>query len=63
MALTLGRRPGDKIFIIDEKGRKIEIEVVKAEAKLSSFLQLRINAPQEFNIVRGEVYRDNNSIN
>lgn len=59
MALTLGRRPGEKIFITDEQGRKIEIEVVKAETKLSNYVQLRINA-QAFNIVRGEVYKDNN---
>ncbi len=61
MALTLGRKPGEKIYIIDSQGREIEIEVVKREEKLSNFTQLRINAPQEFKIVRGEIYDGNNS--
>ncbi|WP_106496390.1 carbon storage regulator [Lentibacillus sp. Marseille-P4043] len=61
MALTLGRKPGEKLYITDEHGREIEIEVVKADANLSNYLQLRINAPQSFNIVRGEVYKGNNS--
>jgi len=61
MALTLGRKPGEKIYIIDTQGREIEIEVVKRDEKLSNFTQLRINAPQEFKIVRGEIYNGNNS--
>ena len=61
MALTLGRKPGEKIYIIDTQGREIEIEVVKREEKLSNFTQLRISAPQEYNIVRGEIYDGNNS--
>lgn len=61
MALTLGRRPGEKIYIIDSQGREIEIEVVKREEKLSNFTQLRIDAPQDYKIVRGEIYDGNNS--
>lgn len=61
MALTLGRKPGEKIYIIDAQGREIEIEVVKRDEKLSNFTQLRISAPQEFKIVRGEIYNGNNS--
>lgn len=61
MALTLGRKPGEKIYIIDAQGREIEIEVVKREEKLSNFTQLRISAPQEFQIVRGEIHNGSNS--
>ncbi|WP_084822496.1 MULTISPECIES: carbon storage regulator [Oceanobacillus] len=46
---------GEKIFLTDENGLKIEIEVVKREEKLSNFTQLRINAPRHINIVRGEI--------
>jgi len=61
MALTLGRKPGEKVYIIDAQGREIEIEVVKREEKLSNFTQLRINAPQDYKIIRGEIYSGNNS--
>lgn len=61
MGLTLGRKPGEKIYIIDSQGREIEIEVVKREEKLSNFTQLRISAPQEFQIIRGEIHKGNNS--
>ena len=61
MALTLGGKPGEKIYPIEAQGREIEIEVVKRDEKLSNFTQLRISAPQEFKIVRGEIYDGNNS--
>ncbi|WP_010648149.1 carbon storage regulator [Oceanobacillus massiliensis] len=61
MALTLGRKPGEKVYLIDEQGRKIEIEVVKREEKLSNYTQLRISAPREFQIVRGEIYNGSDS--
>lgn len=61
MALTLGRKPGEKVFIEDEHGRKIEVEVVEAEGNIKHALKLRITAPQAFNIVRGEIYNGNNS--
>lgn len=61
MALTLGRKPGEKIYIVDTQGRDIEIEVVKREEKLSNFTQLRISAPQEFQVVRGEIYSGSSS--
>jgi len=61
MALTLGRKPGEKVYIIDTQGREIEIEVVRREEKLSNFTQLRINAPQDYKIVRGEIYNGSNS--
>jgi len=61
MALTLGRKAGEKIYIIDAQGREIEVEVVRRDEKLSNFTQLRISAPKEFNIVRGEIYNGNNS--
>jgi len=61
MALTLGRKAGEKIYIIDAQGREIVVEVVKRDEKLSNFTQLRISAPQEFKIVRGEIYNGNNS--
>jgi len=61
MALTLGRKPGEKVFIMDEHDRKIEIEVMKADGNLNSALKLKITAPQEFKIVRGEIYNGNNS--
>ncbi|OZU88225.1 carbon storage regulator [Virgibacillus indicus] len=61
MALTLGRKPGEKIYIVDSQGREIEIEVVKREEKLSNFTQLRISAPSEYQIIRGEIYEGSNS--
>jgi sRNA-binding carbon storage regulator CsrA len=57
MALMLGRNPGEKVIIQDDQEREIEIKVIKAD----SGLKLRITAPPEFNIVRGEIYDDNNS--
>ncbi|QKY70997.1 carbon storage regulator [Lentibacillus sp. CBA3610] len=59
MALTLRRKPGEKVFIEDEHGRNIEVEVVKAEGNMNNALKLRITAPQVFNIVRGEIYGNN----
>jgi len=61
MALTLGRKAGERIYIIDAQGREIEVEVVRRDEKLSNFTQLRISAPQEFTIVRGEIYNGNSS--
>ena len=61
MALMLGRKPGEKIIVLDDQGREIEIKVVKAEASAKSALKLRITAPPEFRIVRGEIYEGNNS--
>ncbi|MGM8366481.1 carbon storage regulator [Virgibacillus sp. W0181] len=61
MALTLGRKPGEKVYIIDEHDRKIEVEVVKGDGNLNNALKLRITAPQEFRIVRGEIHQGNNS--
>ncbi|WP_085506040.1 carbon storage regulator [Thalassobacillus devorans] len=55
MALTLGRKPGEKLYIVDEDGKEIEIEVVKTDAKLDNYLRLRVNAPQEYKIIRGEL--------
>lgn len=56
MALMLGRRPGETIVIQDDQGREIEIKVVKAGSSIDSGLKLRIDAPSEFNIVRGEIH-------
>ncbi|HLS07970.1 carbon storage regulator [Lentibacillus sp.] len=61
MALTLGRKPGEKIYLVDDHGREIEIEVVKRDERLSNYTQLRISAPQEFNIIRGEIHNGSNS--
>ncbi|MFD1360923.1 carbon storage regulator [Lentibacillus salinarum] len=46
-------------FITDEHGRKIEVEVIKAEGNGNNALKLRITAPQAFNIARGEIYGNN----
>ncbi|MEN1970036.1 carbon storage regulator [Lentibacillus sp. N15] len=62
MALTLGRRPGENVFIIDERGREIEVEVMKDKSSsIKNALKLRITAPREFKVVRGEIYDGNNS--
>jgi carbon storage regulator CsrA len=61
MALLLGRKPGENVIIQDDQGREIEVKVVKAEGSVKSALKLRITAPPEFNIVRGEIYEGNNS--
>ncbi|KJS86426.1 MAG: carbon storage regulator [Peptococcaceae bacterium BICA1-8] len=47
--LVLGRRPGEYIVINDS----IIVKVVKSE---NGDLRLAIEAPQEINIVRGEIY-------
>ncbi|WP_235062644.1 hypothetical protein [Thalassobacillus devorans] len=31
MAQTLGRKPGEKLYIVDEDGKEIEIEVVQTQ--------------------------------
>lgn len=61
MALMLGRKPGEKVIIQDDQGKEIEVQVVKADGSLNNGLKLRITAPPEFNIVRGEIYDGNNS--
>lgn len=61
MALTLGRKPGEKVYLIDDQGREIEIEVVRREEKLSNYTQLRISAPRDFQILRGEIYNGSDS--
>ncbi|MBM7551570.1 carbon storage regulator [Thalassobacillus pellis] len=55
MALTLGRKPGEKLYIVDQDGKEIEIEVVKADASMDNYLRLRVNAPKEYKIIRGEL--------
>ncbi len=57
MALVLGRKPGEKVFIIDEHDKEIEVEVIKVDG----YLRLKITAPEEFKIVRGELHNSNNS--
>ncbi|UOQ43340.1 carbon storage regulator [Halobacillus salinarum] len=59
MALILGRKLGEKIFIQDQQGNEMEIEIVKA--KSGSHLRLSIEAPKEFNIIRGELKEGNSS--
>ncbi|KJS22294.1 MAG: carbon storage regulator [Clostridiaceae bacterium BRH_c20a] len=49
--LVLGRRPGEYIVINDS----IIVKVVKSE---NGDLRLAIEAPQEINIVRGEIYEE-----
>ncbi|MBR2246288.1 carbon storage regulator [Oceanobacillus profundus] len=61
MALVLGRKVGEKVVIQDDQGREVEIKVIKGEGGLKHSLKLRISAPQEFNIIRGEIYDGNNS--
>jgi sRNA-binding carbon storage regulator CsrA len=57
----LGRKPEEKVFIVDEHDREIEVEVMKAERNIKNGLKLRSIAPKEFRIVRGEIYDGNNS--
>lgn len=64
MALTLGRTPGEKLYIVDPNGEKIEIEVVRGDRnKPEDYMRLRVNAPKNYKILRGELYTesDNNS--
>lgn len=59
LALTLGRKPGEKLYIIDPNGNKIEIEVVKGDHnKLEDYMRLRVNAPKDYKVLRGELYTD-----
>lgn len=53
MALVLGREVGDSIIIIDSNGEKIVIEVVPSQTGL---MRLKIDAPKNISIVRGELY-------
>ena len=64
MALTLGRKPGEKLYIIGPNGEEIVIEVVKGDRnKLEDYMRLRVNAPKDYKVLRGELYDDfvNNS--
>ncbi|WP_430790859.1 carbon storage regulator [Virgibacillus flavescens] len=64
MALTLGRKPGEKLYIIDPNGSEIEIEVVKGDRnKPEDYMRLRVTAPQDYKVLRGELHDDfvNNS--
>ncbi|MFZ3576863.1 carbon storage regulator [Virgibacillus sp. DJP39] len=59
MALTLGRKPGEKLYIIDLNGNEIEIEVVKGDRnKLEGYMRLRVNAPKDYKVLRGELYTE-----
>lgn len=49
--LVLGRKPGEYVVI----GDNIKVKVVKSE---DGHLRLAIDAPREVNIVRGEVYEE-----
>ncbi|WP_010648058.1 carbon storage regulator [Oceanobacillus massiliensis] len=63
MALTLGRQPGEKLYIISPNGEEIEIEVVKGDRnKPEDYIRLRVNAPKDFKVLRGELHT-NSGIN
>ncbi|ASN04678.1 carbon storage regulator [Virgibacillus necropolis] len=57
MALTLRRNPGEKLYIIDPNGNEIEIEIVKGDRnKPEDYMRLRVNAPKDYKVLRGELY-------
>ncbi|WP_373893672.1 carbon storage regulator [Virgibacillus natechei] len=50
-------------FILDEQGREVEIEVMKADGNTSNFLRLWVTAPRSFKGLRGEIYDGSDSTN
>jgi len=52
MALVIGRKPGESVFIGDD----IKVTVIKTE---DDMLRLRIEAPKDMYILREELVSDN----
>ena len=50
--LVIGRNPGEYVMI----GDSIKVKVIKTEKGL---LRLAIEAPEDINIIRGEIYEAN----
>ena len=50
MALILARKPDEKVYIVDDQGREIEIKVLVD----GNDIKLRIDASKDFQIFRGE---------
>jgi len=64
LTLTLGRQPGEKLYIMNPNGEEIEIEIVQGDRnKPEDYIRLRVNAPKHYKVLRGELYTDsvNNS--
>lgn len=53
MGLVIGRKPGQTVMVIGPDGKEIMIEVVKTD---DGMLRLNIDAPRDFQILRGELY-------
>lgn len=51
--LVLGRKPGEYVMI----GKEIMVKVVRSD---DGDLRLAIKAPKEVNIIRGEIYENQN---
>ena len=51
--LVLGRKPGEYVMI----GKEIMVKVVRSD---EGDLRLAIKAPKEINIIRGEIYENQN---
>ena len=51
--LVLGRKPGEYVMI----GQDIMVKVIKSD---DGDLRLAINAPKSINIIRGELYENQN---
>lgn len=49
--LVLGRKPGEYVMI----GKDIMVKVIKSD---DGDLRLAINAPKSINIIRGEIYEN-----
>lgn len=62
MPLTLGRKPGQEIILQDNQGREVRIEVMEADnMSYHDYMRLRITAPDDIKIIRGELIPGNDS--
>ncbi|PAF20054.1 hypothetical protein CHH49_18075 [Terribacillus saccharophilus] len=62
MPLTLGRKPGQEIVLKDNQGREVRIEVMEADnMDYHDYMRLRITAPDDIQIIRGELIPGNDS--
>lgn len=59
MGLVVGRKPGEKIVILDPTGQEIIVEVVLTDG---GSLRLKIDAPRSFQLIRGELYHGHKDV-
>lgn len=59
MGLVVGRKPGEKLVIVDPTGQEVTVEVVLTDG---GSLRLKIDAPKSFKLIRGELYHGHKDV-